>query len=119
MMEIRRRVLMGSKKGNDEPYPVGAKFAVGVYENTDTPPEGQFRDCLIPVRGGMILHRTGGQRLYENDFYDKDMNFISRYSYAQQTTGDIDIPVPDGAYWYDVNVNFPGKLWTVYLERIA
>ena len=40
---------MGSKKGNDEPYPVGTKFAVGTYENTDNPPEGQYRDGLRQV----------------------------------------------------------------------
>ena len=111
---------MGSqKRESDEPYPVGTKFAVGTYENTDTPSEGQYRDCLVPVRGGMILHKTGGERLYGNTFYDKDMNFISRYDYAQQEIIDMDIPVPDGAYWYGFSVNYPSKLWTVYLERIA
>lgn len=119
MISIRRRVLMASKKEDSEPYPVGAKFAVGTYENTNTPASGSYRDCLIPVRGGMVLHRTGGQRLYGNNFYDKDMNFISRYDPPAGTTSDIDIPVPDGAYWYDVSVNYPSKLWTVYLERIA
>ena len=110
---------MGSKKGNDEPYPVGTKFAVGTYENTDNPPEGQYRDCLIPVRGGMIFRRTGGQRFYGNSFYDKDMNKIGTYPPAQQDYADMDIPIPDGAYWYEISVNLPAKLWTVYLERIA
>ena len=120
LMEVRRRMMLVTKSVEPEPYPVGEKFAIGVYEDKSYDTTGtNYRAALIPVRGGMILRRTGGQRFYSNIFYNKDMVEIGRYSAAQSTYADIDIPIIDGAYYYFVEVNYPGKLWSVYLERIA